>query len=227
VKCAVPDNSKRLKNFDGESLAADLEVLREKLGDYATLYGSDDPHHQRMAVMSSLCSVTDFLNAHGFGPEMLLPIMRPSLALAERENNSIDQMFAERVRGGRPKATLDEHERTGILAAFADAWLRIHAHDHRPQKLKLADAARHMRGDWFGSLDRVKLKTARDIVNQEAKTHPAVMIARVFDDMFQEAIATVGLANAFQLMVQYVNQAQAGQASGIWKTHSVSPSAEV
>src|SRR5690606_26802290 len=102
-------------------------------------------------------------------PETLAPILRPALALAERENNNLDQMFAERARTGRPKATIDDLERIGILAALSNFWLKVHQNDGRNQSTKLAEAARKMRGHGFGKVTRANLKTARDTVNQEAK----------------------------------------------------------
>ena len=121
---------------------------------------------------------------------------------------------------------MTDHERTGILAAFANAWLEQYKADERPQRLKLSGAARKMRGGWFGEVTRANLKTARDMVSQEAKDHPAVVMAKAFEELFDEARDTFGAANAFQAMLDYVNWAPAGRTMGISKTHHVSPSGD-
>ena len=204
----------------------DLERLRARLAISATLYEGDLLEHQRQAVTNALCAVADFLEAQSFPPEMLPPILRPALALAERQNNNLDQMFAERARGGRPKVTADHHDRFGILASFANAWLRIHEGDGRAQRIKLAEAARKMRGSWFGCVTPANLKAARETVSQEMKTHPAVMVAETFDNLFEQATAIVGRQNAFQFMIDYVNDSPAARMKGIWKTPPVSSTVE-
>lgn len=204
----------------------DFTALRGKLADYAMLYESQDLDQKRKAVWSALVAVTDFLKAQDFPPSTLLPIMHPAIALAERENNNLDPMFSQRARGGRPNATMAGHERTGALAAFANAWLDLHKDDDRPQRAKLSEAARKMRGGWFGDVTLANLKTAREIVSQEARDHPAVIVAGMFDQLFDEAIATCGTAGAFQTMVAFVNESSAGRTMGIWKTPPVSSAEE-
>jgi hypothetical protein len=208
----------RLKDSDQDH----LEKLRSQLAISATLYASDVLDQQRKAVIGAIFAVQDYLEAQGFPPETLRPLLRPAFALMERENNNLDQMFAQRARGGRPAATMEQHERTGILAAFANAWLRVHQADGIPQTSKLAEAARRLRGGWFGEVTRSNLKTARDIVSQEASNHPAVVIARLFDQLFEEAFALDGPVNAFELMRDYVNVAPASRIKGICKTPTVS-----
>lgn len=176
--------------------------------------------------MSALCAVADFLAAQDFPPELLPPILRPALALSERANNNLDQMFAQRERGGRPKVTMDHHDRTGILAAFAIAWLLLRKDDGRPQSVKLSEAARKMSGGWFGDVSGSNLKTAREVVSQEAKNHPAAMVANTFDDLFTSAAALVGRARSFQFMLDFVNDAPAARMKGIWKTPTVSSADE-
>ena len=205
-----------------ENREEDLEKLRSRLAISATLYASDILEHQRKAVISAIFAVQDFLEAQAFPPETLPPLLRPALALIERESNNLDQMFAERARGGRPKATMDQHDRTGILAAFANAWLRIRRDDPRPQASKLSEAARKLRGGWFGNVTRSNLKTAREIVSQEASNHPAVVVSRLFDELFEEAFGLEGQENAFEFMRDFVNTAPASRIKGIWKTPTVS-----
>lgn len=206
-------------------------LLKSRLSAYAILYESPDAEIRRTAIGSALAAVSDFLEAEGFSPALILPIMHPAASLAERENGTLDPIFCEkpratRPRGGRPKATMDEQMRTGILAAFANAWLDQCRADGRPQRLKLAEAARKMRGGWFGEVTRANLKTARDMVNQEAKNHPAVVMAKAFEELFDEARTKFGAAGAFQAMIDYVNWAPAGRTMGILKTPDVSRSAD-
>jgi hypothetical protein len=196
----------------------ELERLRSRLAISATLYQTETLELQRKAVLEALFAVHDFLEAQDFPPETLQPVLRPALALMERENNNLDQMFAQRARGGRPKATMDHQERTGILAAFANAWLRMHRSDGRPQASKLRDAARTLRGGWFGEVTAANLKMARDTVSQEASGHPAVVLAGVFDDLFAQAFAITSQEEAFKLVRDYVNESPAARVKGIWKT---------
>jgi len=201
----------------------DLAELRSRLATAGTLYQIDDLNHQRSSVASALAAVANFLEAQNFPPESLIPIMRPVLALAERENNNLDQMFAQRARGGRPKATIDDLERIGILAAFANAWLHIKKGDGRTQGSKLSEAARKMSGGWFGEVTRSSLKTARELVSQEAKDPPAVLIAALFNDFFEQSGVIFGEADAFQFMIDYVNASPSSHTNGILKTPPISP----
>lgn len=201
----------------------DLERLRERLTVAAKLYQSQNLEFQRTAVAIALHGVADLLEAEGFPPETLAPILRPALSLAERKNNNLDQMFAQRARGGRPRATIDDLERAGILAALANYWLRLHQDDGCTQSTKLAEAARKMRGHWFGKVTSANLKTARELVAQEAKDHPAVVIAHLFDDMFKDCADVASGEELFQLMIDYINENPASRMKGIWKTPPVSP----
>jgi hypothetical protein len=209
----------------GAPVAA-LEQLHARLVEDAQLYESDDLQDQRDAVADSLLAVVDFLKAQGFAAATLSTLMRPVAALAERENNSLDLMFAQRARGGRPKSTLADHERTGILAALAEGWLRAREGDSRPQPLKLAEASRKMKGKWFGSVTRAQLETARELVNQEASDHPAVQHFQLFCSFFDTTAETFGIESAFDIMVQWLNSTSTpfgfGQR-GILKTSAVSP----
>jgi hypothetical protein len=201
----------------------DLTKLRQRLDISAALYQSENLSDHRRAVSNALDAVVEFLEAREFPYEALAPILRPMLALAERESNNIDQMFAERPRTGRPKVTMDHHDRTGILAAFANAWLRLHKDDDSTQSVKLTHAATKMQGGWFHNVTRANLATAREIVSQEAKNHPAVVVSKMFDEFFEQAIASKGRHNAFRSMVDYVKTSEASRIRGIWKTPPVSP----
>jgi hypothetical protein len=205
---------------------AALDKLHAQLVDDAQLYESEDSQDQRDAVAHALLAVADFLKAQGFSNPTLAPLMRPVAALVERENNSLDLVFTQRARVGRPKATLAEHERSGILAALAEAWLRTHGSDDRPQSGKLADAARKMKGRWFGIVTCAQLETARELVSQETKDHPAVRKARMFYGWYIKTVETFGVENAFPIMVRNLNDTKlpfgAGEG-GILKTPGVSP----
>lgn len=184
---------------------AALEKLHAQLVDDAQLYESDELQDQRDAVAHALLAVADFLKTQGFSNATLAPLMRPVAALTERENNFLDLMFAQRARRGRPKATLANHERTGILAALANGWLHTHESDDRPQPDKLADAARKMTGRWFGTVTRAQLETARELVSQEASDHPAVGHARLFSGFFEKTAEMFGVENAFDIMIGCLN----------------------
>lgn len=205
---------------------AALDKLHSQLVDDAQLYESDELQDQRDAVAHALLAVADYLKAQGFANATLAPLMRPVAALAERENNSLDLMFAERARGGRPKATLADHERTGIIAALAEGWLRTHESEDRSQSEKLADAARKMKGRWFGTVTRAQLESARELVSQEAKDHPAASHARMVYSWFVSTAEMFGADNAFPIMVRFFNDQKLPFGTGeggILKTPRVSP----
>ena len=213
------------RKAQGGRVAA-LNKLHIQLLDDALLYESEDIQDQRDAVAHALLAVADFLEAQGFAKCTTAPLIRPVAALAERENNSLDLMFSQRKRGGRPKATVADHERTGILAGLAEAWLRSHEHDDRPQSIKLAEAARKMTGRWFKGVTPAQLETARELVSQEAKDHPAVRHAQMFYGWYVQAAEAFGRENAFPILVRMLNDMRlpfgAGEG-GILKTPRVSP----
>ena len=135
-------------------------------------------------------------------------------------------MFAQRARKGRPRTTLAEHERSGILAALANAWLRSHKEQDRLQSDKLADAARKMKGRWFGNVTRAQLETARELVSQESSNHPAVTTAKNFEQYIASAEEKFGVTGAFSILVRFLNDQKVtfGHGEGgILKTPSISP----
>ena len=224
AKDMATDRHKRQRSKGGRVKA--LDHLHALLANHAQLYETGELQNQRDAVAASLLAVTDYLAAQGFSPATLAPLMRPVSALVEREHNSLDFMFTERARGGRPKATMADHERTGILAALAEAWLRLHPDDPRTQSQKLEEAARQMRGRWFGKVTKAQLKTARDLVLQEAKDHLAVKHAGLIYGWFIQAAELVGPRAAFDVMIHFFNENRmsfGGGEGGILKTPPVSP----
>ena len=200
-----------------------LEKLHSLLAECAKQYMNEDLPTQRLAVLNALYGVAKFLEASGFSPDTLLPILRPAVALVAREGNARDQMFAQRSRKGRPNKTNDEHLRDGIFAGFANAWLKLHQQDDLDQSAKLAEAARRMRGKWFKTVTRANLETARAIVSEEPEAHLAVETAKWFEVFFDRTQAIVGSEKVFSLMVRYFNEHPVGDVMGICKTPPVSP----
>lgn len=182
-----------------------LDELHAKLVDDARLYQSEDLQDQRDAIAHALLAVTNFLESQGFSTATVIPLLRPVSALVEREKNSLDPVFCERPRRGRPKVTLAQHERSGILASLANAWLRMHVDDDRVQSEKLAEAARAFRGKWFGTVTRAQLETARELVSQESSDHPAVTSSAICDRGLMQLAAKFGDAHAITITIHMFN----------------------
>jgi len=197
--------------------SADLSGLRERLVDCASLYLTPELANQRLAVAVALFEVAKFLKASGVPEHLILPVIRPAQALAERENNSLDELFCVRSRGGAPRLTMNAHLRTAILAALANSWLRLRNRDGRTQSIKLSEAARHMRGPWFQNVTASKLKAAREVVSQESEKHPAVEFYRRFGDFFEKVEKAVGPERAFFLMIRYIDSHEVSYSMGISK----------
>lgn len=200
-----------------------LDTLHSQLVANERLYrgGLQD---QRDAVASSLIAVQKYLAEQGFNFRLLETIMRPVEALVEREKNALDQMFTERVRVGRPGASLRDHQRAGILAAFAESWLAVHQKEDGTQKRKLAGALRILKGPWFGSLNIAELKAARDLVMQETKDHAAVQTFVLYYGFLVQTAERFGDDNAIPIMVRCLNDASPGFGFGtsvIWETPHV------
>jgi hypothetical protein len=200
-----------------------IENLRQFLNRCASLYLTADLDNQRLATATGLVEVAKFLEARGFPAATLLPIIRPALALAERHNNALDQMFCQRLREGRPNSTMDSHIKTAILSVFANEWLKLKAGDESRQSQKLRNAAAIMRGPYFGQVTGSQLATAREAVSREARDHIAVENSQRFGQLFSRCIETFGADRAFSLMVRYVNTHEISPTIGILKTPPVSP----
>ena len=197
------------------------EKLREYLAECAKLYLTADLDSQRLAVASALYATAKYLEELQFPPETLLPLMRPATALADRENNALDEMFSQRPREGRPSLRTTAHMRTAILAVFANAWLKSHENDDRRQSTKLADAARKMRASGLNGVTGATLKTAREIVSRESKEHLAVEFSNRFAAFYAKVAESLGERRAFALMARYVGQHEINLALEILKTPSV------
>lgn len=202
--------------------SSNLTELRSHLSECAKLYLTADLDSQRLAVASALYATARYLEELQFPPETLLPLMRPATALAERENNALDEMFSQRPRKGRPNLRTTAHIRTAILAVLANAWLKSHENDDRKQSAKLAEAARKLRGAGLKDVTGASLKTAREIVSRESKEHLVVEFSNGFAAFYAKVAASVGEGRAFALMARYVGEHEVNHALGILKTPSVS-----
>lgn len=198
-----------------------LTELRLQLSECAKLYLTADLDSQRLAVASALFVTAKYFEELQFPPETLLPLMRPATALAERENNALDEMFSQRPRKGRPNLRTTAHVRNAILAVLANAWLKLHENDDRQQSAKLAEAARKMRWSGLNGVTGATLKTAREIVSRESKEHLVVEFSNRFAAFYAKVAASVGEGRAFALMARYVGEHEVNHALGILKTPSV------
>lgn len=203
--------------------------LNARLIDNANLYFCGDLQNQRDAVADTILAVDDFLADQGIARMALVPLVRPVQSLVERENNSLDPLFCERARKGTPKRTMNRLVRTGILAAFAEAWLDAHNGESRTKPLLLAEAARSLKGPWFAGVTRAKLKTARDLVSQEASDHPSVIHAKRTLADIARAAEIYGAKAAIFIMANFYNNCPPHYAfgnMGISKTPHVPPNAD-
>lgn len=198
------------------------EELRYFLAECAKLYLTADLDRQGLAVASALYATAKYLHGLQFPPETLLPLMRPATALAERENNALDEMFSQRPRKGRPNLRTTAHMRTAILAVLANAWLKSHEDDDRKQSAKLAEAARKLRGAGLSGVTGATLKSAREIVSRESNDHLVVEFSNRFATFYEKAAGTVGEGRAFSLMARYVGEHEVNTALRIFETPPVS-----
>lgn len=200
---------------------ANLNGLRGRLADLSKLYLTPNLDQQRLAVTSALLEVAEYLKGSGFPEHSILPLIRPAQALADRENNALDEMFSQRPRKGRPSLAATAHMRTAILAVLANAWLKLHESDDRKQSAKLAEAARKMRASGLYGVTSAMLKTAREIVSRETKEHLVVEFSDRFAAFYDKVAATVGERRAFAIMARYVGEHEVNHALGILKTPPV------
>lgn len=202
----------------------ELTILRQWLSICAEKYLSDDLDDQRLAVVTALMEVSRYLESIGLPAKAILPIIRPAQALADRQQNELDPMFAKRLQrqGGRPRATASAKWRTALLACFADKWLEVRSGDGRDQKLKLAEAARKMKGPWFEGVSAARLKSARELISCGAKDDDAVLFYKHFKEFFDEVTDRFGGERGFMLMVRYINKHEISQFLKNRKTPPVS-----
>ena len=218
---SMKERHKRVPSKGGRVAA--FNELHRRVANNAALYEDGNLQDQRDAVADSLIAVQEFMRSTGFALATIAPIMRPVEAIVERENNALDPLFCERPRTGRPKAAMKDHERTGILAAIAEAWLNIHENDDLKQSLKLAGLATTLTGSWFGKVTAGQLKSARDLVLQEANDHLAVQHARLYYKNIVMTAETFGKANAIPIMVRFLNDTPATFGFGKRATSNTPP----
>ncbi|WP_229839338.1 hypothetical protein [Sphingomonas glacialis] len=200
---------------------ATLDQLHAKLTTSTELYETGGLDDQRYAVVDALNAIQEFLIGQGFNPNVLKPAHRPIEALVEQYNNGLDPMFAERrnEQGGRQRTSPDEQHRTGALAAMAQFWIEIHPRGDQ----QLAEAARRLRGRFFGSdIDADDLLTARKKASKHRRAkqfdHPIVYTAMSVRRMIDGYAADYGPAKAVTLAIWHLNYLAPATETGNWQT---------
>ena len=200
----------------------DLDALNEEFAELAKIYEAGDLGDQRYAVASQLSLVQEFFVELGIPRVTLTPAYRPLEALAERESNRIDPMFAKpkeghKKTGGRPGKSHDDHNRMGVLAGLANFWLKNRLPGLTIEE-KLSIAARHFKGKWFGEVTKADLKRARMIVSQETLEHASVATAEHCRVQLEALAVNFGPAAAIEITIRVLNEAPASSALGNWAT---------
>ncbi len=201
---AASQRHRHVKPIGGRVAA--LANLKASLIASADYYRVSDLQGQRDAVHSTLVAVREFLEAQGFAPATLEPLMRPSIALLEREQNTLDPMFAERARGGRPARTMDEDEKLGLIAAMAEYWLPLHKHEYQHQTDRLSAIARAISGKYLGEVDGARIKFAREIANQESNDHAVVRWSKFHTEALTEMAELFGREYALTGYIDFLNR---------------------
>ena len=183
-----------------------LHTLHNQLSAAAAHYRRSDLQGQRDAVADAAFAVERFLRSQGFNAATLEPLMRPALALVEREKNRLDLMFCERKRGGAPSRSIDDYCKIGATAALAEAWLTCHSDKVEKTDAKLKRFCRFVAGPWLGDLSLAKVKAAREMVSQEAKDHPAVRWAAFFREHIETAQQLGGAEAAIKIVARSLNR---------------------
>lgn len=183
-----------------------LTILHGDLAQMAKAYRSGEIQNQRDAVVGQLFAIQRFLRSQGINESTVEPMMRPVTALAERENNKLDPLFCERKRGGKPSRTTGDFERIGALAALADAYLELHRDEEGNFEQKLRRFARQVSCNWFGKVTYSKVKAAREMVSQEAKDHPAVTWAALYESNLEKAEALGGARTAYDAVLRFLQK---------------------
>lgn len=191
-----------------------LNELHDRMVFSALHFEDGALENKREGIAYAMASLRDFLRSQGFGIQTIVTILRTQDALTERARNSPDPLFAQRKRAGRPLVSLRALERAGVLAALADAWLVAYDDGERTHKRLLADAARAFKGDWFRSVSRAQLSSARDLVSQHPENHRSVATAAVVSGMLEEAAKKHGMKAAIKSMIIHLNNSPRGYAIG-------------
>lgn len=194
----------RQKPTKGRLVAVwELEAL---LIEHAKLYESEAIQDKRDAVAASLLAVCDYLQVIGINIAALRPILRPIEALVEREKNSIDPLFSERIRASRPKTPLNKLQQDGAIAALANYWIEHHRDKTRTIREQLSEIARRLDGNGLGKMDSARVKQARELVSQGESGHPARPMAETVTAWLNRAGADYGPQNALGIILPFLRE---------------------
>lgn len=194
----------RLLPAKGGRVAA-LGRLHSSLAESAAFYRKADLQGQRDAVFSTIEAIREFLAEQGFAPATLEPLMRPALALAERELNILDPLFAARARGGRPSRSLEHDSCVGAIAVIAEHWLAENPSGEGKQKDRHGTIARKLSGPAFGTVSAARVKSARELVNQESKESSVVRWAAFHRSGLKAMSELFGSAGAVTAYIDHLN----------------------
>lgn len=189
-----------------------LDELHAQLVEAARSYEAG-PKQQRQAVCDAIIAVTEFLEGQGFSYATLIPLNRVVRAVTEVcKLNQPDPLFCEKPTKTKGKRKLAESVRQGHLAALADAWLKSGSADEGGEAAALKRAARRISGRYFGTVDSVDLRSARNYQRQ-SQSHELLSKAYVQmrDILAAEAEADVadgcaiGLRSAILIQLEALN----------------------
>lgn len=200
--------------------ATALNLLHDQMVEAAKLYESGSIDEQRYAVFEAVSGVYEMLVDQGFSQITLAPLFRPIDSLEAQHHRKPDPLFAQdrskKGKGGRPIKGPDRHHRDGILAALANFWVQHHDQSER-MEARLDRAARRFNGGrWFGEVTKGQLVAARELVAQEAATHPAVISARAMDERLSQATADFGADRAVTVIMRSLNDSSRAYGAGNW-----------
>lgn len=198
-----------LHQYDREPAAggrvAALEQLHAIMVANAKLFQGAD-QDKRDAIVGQVLGIQHFLILQGFALPTLEPLMHTVSALVAREGNSPDPIFSERKGPGRPKRSSEDEHRSGALVAISEVWLAKTGPDERTQVQKLTELARRISGGWIGEVTAGKLKTARELVSQEASDHPAVQWANFYRSQCNTALALWDRQVVIDMLTRILNR---------------------
>jgi hypothetical protein len=200
--------------------ATAIESLHARMNEAAKSYEGGSLDDQRHAVFEAVLGVYEMLVEQGFSELTLAPLFRPIDALEAQFHRKPDLLFAQdrskKGKGGRPIKGPDRHHRDGILAALAEFWMQNHDQAEKAD-IRLARAARRFSGGrWFGQVTKAQLNSAREIVSQEAASHPAVVTAEAMRKRLAQAAADYGGDKAITVTIRILNDASRAYGAGNW-----------
>ena len=180
-----------------------LNKLHDHFAASARLYSSGALEDQREAVFQTLNFTRLYLEKQGFTGLTLEPLMRAAIAIAELSSGKIDPVFAVK-KTGRPAAAFANKIRNGIVAGFGQYWMdKFGTGD---VKAKLGQAARKLRGNWFGSISTAQLRKYREAAMQEGKDHPTRLHSELTLKLLTDAEQRVGAKQAWEVMLEHQNR---------------------